>query len=60
MLSEDKKEEAFLRKTTTNSFIYQNKKKTAIGYFDVDGNLILETYNPKTDTISFQKYIVTK
>ena len=60
ILSEDNKEEAFLRKTTTNSFIYQNKKKTAIGYFDVDGNLILETYNPKTDTISFQKYIVTK
>lgn len=60
ILSEDSKEEAFLRKTTTNSFIYQNKKKTAIGYFDVDGNLILETYNPKTDTISFQKYIVTK
>ena len=60
ILSDDKKNQAFLRKTTTNSFIYQNKKKTAIGYFDVDGNLILETYNPKTDTISFQKYIVTK
>ncbi len=60
ILSEDNKEEAFLRKTSTNSFIYHNKNKTAIGYFDVDGNLILETYNPKTDTISFQKYIVTK
>lgn len=60
ILSEDSKEEAFLRKTTTNSFIYRNKKETAIGYFDVDGNLILETYNPKTDTISFQKYVVIK
>ena len=60
ILSEDNKEEAFLRKTSTNSFIYHNKNKIAIGYFDVDGNLILETYNPKTDTISFQKYIVTK
>ena len=60
ILSEDNKEEAFLRKTSTNSFIYRNKNKIAIGYFDVEGNLILETYDPKTDTISFQKYIVTK
>ena len=60
ILSEDNKEEAFLRKTSTNSFIYHNKNKIAIGYFDVEGNLILETYDPKTDTISFQKYIVTK
>ena len=60
ILSEDNKEEAFLRKTSTNSFIYHNKNKIAMGYFDVEGNLILETYDPKTDTISFQKYIVTK
>ena len=60
ILSEDNKEEAFLRKTSTNSFIYHNKNKIAIGYFDVEGNLILETYDPKTGTISFQKYIVTK
>ena len=53
ILSEDNKEEAFLRKTSTNSFIYHNKNKIAIGYFDVEGNLILETYDPKTDTISF-------
>ena len=60
ILSEDQKEEAFLRKTTTNSFIYRNKNKTAIGYFDVEGNLILETYDPNSDTISFEKYTVSK
>lgn len=60
ILSEDKKEEAFLRKTSTNSFIYRNKNKIAIGYFDVEGNLILETYDPKTDTISYEKYNVSK
>lgn len=60
ILSEDKKEQAFLRKTSINSFIYRNKNKTAIGYFDVDGNLILETYNPKTDTVSYEKYNVSK
>ena len=60
ILSEDKKEQAFLRKTSTNSFIYRNKNKIAIGYFDLDGNLILETYNPKTDTVSYEKYNVSK
>ena len=60
ILSEDKKEEAFLRKTSTNSFIYRNKNKIAIGYFDIEGNLILETYDPKTDTVSYEKYNVSK
>lgn len=60
ILSEDNKEEAFLRKTSTNSFIYHNKNKIAIGYFDVEGNLILETYDPKTDTVSYEKYNVSK
>ena len=60
ILSEDNKEEAFLRKTSTNSFIYRNKNKIAIGYFDVEGNLILETYDPNSDTISFEKYTVSK
>ena len=60
ILSEDKKEQAFLRKTSTNSFIYRNKNKTVIGYFDIEGNLILETYNPKTDTVTYEKYNVSK
>lgn len=60
ILSDDKKNEGFLRKTTTNSFIYRNKEKIAIGYFDVDGNLILETYNSKNDSISYEKYIISK
>ena len=60
ILSEDNKEQGLLRKTSTNSFIYRNKQKTAVGYFDTEGNLILETYNPKTDTISYEKYTVTK
>ena len=60
ILSEDKKNEAFLRKTTTNSFIYRSKQKTAIGYFDTVGNLILETYDPKSDTITYEKYTVSQ
>jgi len=60
IISEDNKEEAFLRKTSTNSFIYRNKNKIAIGYFDVEGNLILETYDPNTDSITYEKYDVSK
>jgi hypothetical protein len=60
IISEDNKEEAFLRKTSTNSFIYRNKNKIAIGYFDVEGNLILETYDPNTDSITYEKYDVNK
>lgn len=60
ILSEDQTEEAFLRKTTTNSFIYRNKDKIAIGYFDVEGNLILETYDPINDSITHEKYNLTK
>jgi len=60
ILSEDKKEEAFLRKTSINSFIYSNKNRVAIGYFDVEGNLILETHDPKTDDVSYEKYIISK
>lgn len=60
ILSEDGKEKAFLRKTTTNSFIYHYKNNTAIAYFDVEGNLVLEKYNSNSDTISFEKYIPLK
>ena len=60
ILSDDKKNEAFLRKTTTNSFIYRSKEKTAVGYFDTEGNLILETYDPKSDTVTFETYTVLK
>lgn len=60
ILSADNKNEAFLRKTTTNSFIYRSKQKTAIGYFDTEGNLILETYDPKSDTITYEKYTVSQ
>lgn len=51
---------ALLRKTSTNSYIYRLKDKIAIGYFDTDGNLILETYDDKSDKVTTEKYIVIK
>jgi hypothetical protein len=60
IITDDTKKSAFLRKTSTNSFIYRNGEKSAIGYFDINGNLVLETYDPKTDSVSYETYIVEK
>jgi hypothetical protein len=47
---------AILRKTSNNNYIYKTKNNTSFGYFDADGNLILETYNDKTDKVTVTKY----
>jgi len=46
-----------LRKTSNNNYIYRTKDRTSIGYFDNDGNLILETYDDKTDKITVETYL---
>ena len=51
---------ALLRKTSTNSYIYRIKEKIAIGYFDTNGNLIIETYDDKSDKVTIQKFAVVK
>lgn len=60
LVSENNKNIGKIRKTTTNSFIFVGKDKTAIAYFDTNGNLVLESYNPKTDTVTFETYTVFK
>lgn len=60
MMSDNSKSSSFLRKTSTNSYIFTSGNKTAIGYFDVNGNLVLESYNPKTDQVTFETYTVVK
>ena len=49
-----------LRRTSTNSYIYVNEGKDAVSYFDVGGNLIIESYNDKTDAVEFKKYVIIK
>ncbi|WP_339888637.1 hypothetical protein [uncultured Flavobacterium sp.] len=49
-----------LRKTSNNNYIYIEKKKVSVGYFDNEGNLILETYDPKNDVLIINKYIMVK
>ena len=60
MYSEGMKKPALLRKTSTNSYIFRGKDRTAVGYFDVDGNLVIETYDDKSDKVSIEKYTVVK
>ncbi len=47
---------ALLRRTSTNSYIYRTKDKTAVSYFDSNGNLVVETYDDKSDKVSIQTY----
>lgn len=49
-----------LRKTSNNNYIYVEDNKVSMGHFDSDGNLILETYDSKNDTIIVNKYIMVK
>ncbi len=49
-----------LRKTSTNSYIYVNEGKVSVSYFDTYGNLIVETYNDKTDAVEYKKYELVK
>src|SRR5690606_38840223 len=42
--NEKGKREALLRRAGNNSYIYRTKDKTSIGYFDTNGNFVLETY----------------
>ena len=58
-LPEDK-HNAVLRKTSNNNYIYYSKNKYALGYFDADGNFILETYNTKSDKVTVEKYTIAK
>lgn len=51
---------ALLRKTSTNSYIFRSESKTAIGYFDINGDLIIEIYDDKSDKVSIEKYRTIK
>ena len=58
--SDDNKRMGLLRKTSTNSFLYRSNGQTSVGYFDMNGNLILETYDDKLDRVNVQTYIPLK
>ncbi|MGZ9733871.1 hypothetical protein [Flavobacterium sp. GNP002] len=51
---------AVLRKTSNNNYIYSSKNKTSYGYFDANGNLVLESYDAKTDKITVETFVIIK
>ena len=46
-----------LRATTTNSYIYRGPNSISIGYFDVDGNMVLDTYNEDSDQVTTRTFV---
>lgn len=56
----DGKEKAILRKTSNNNYIYKAQSITSFGYFDSNGNLVLETYDDKTDKVTVTTYNIIK
>ena len=51
---------SYLRRTSNNNYIYKNKDKFSVGYFNADGNLVLETYDEKTDKITVEVFNLQK
>ena len=50
---------AVLRKTSINSYIYNSRNRTSVAYFDVNGNLIVESYDPKLNKIVTEKFMLS-
>jgi hypothetical protein len=59
-MTNDKGSQALLRRTTTNSYIYRSAGKTAISYFDTNGDLVVEIYDDKSDKVTIEKYTAVK
>lgn len=51
---------SLLRRTANNTYIYKNKDKFSIGHFDANGNLVLETYDDKTDKVTVEVFNLQK
>ena len=56
----DGKKMGFLRKTSNNSYIFKANNKFSIAYFDTNGNLIMDTYDDKTDRVTTEIYTIMK
>lgn len=54
--SDELKKPALLRMTSTNSYIYRSKDRTSVGYFDTNGDFVLESYDDKSDKVTIEKF----
>lgn len=60
VISHGEMKPALLRRTSTNSYIYKSENKIAIGYFDTEGNLVVEMYNDQSDIVDIEKFKLIK
>jgi hypothetical protein len=60
MTSSNNSKPTYLRRTSTNNYIYKNNDKFSVGYFDANGNLVLETYDEKMDKMTVEVYSLQK
>ncbi|MEZ4787450.1 MAG: hypothetical protein R2790_06130 [Flavobacterium haoranii] len=49
-----------MRKTSDNHYIFVNKGATSIAHFDAEGNLVIDTYDKKSDSIITTIYTSAK
>lgn len=54
----DNKKIGLLRATSTNSYIFRGEKSISIGYFDVDGNMVLDTYDDNSDKVTTRTFVL--
>lgn len=45
-----------LRKTSNNNYIYTTGTTTSVGYFDGNGNFVVETYDKSSDGVTVETY----
>jgi hypothetical protein len=46
-----------LRATTNNSYIFKGKNSISVGYFDVNGNLVMDTYDETSDMVTTRTFV---
>ena len=52
----DKSDYGVLRRTSNNNYIYKSKDRISVGYFDGNGNFVVESYDDKTDGVTVETY----
>jgi hypothetical protein len=58
LMDQGGKKAGLLRQMSSpNTYIFRTKDKTSVGHFDSNGNLVLETYDDKTDKITVETFM---
>ncbi|HEX8561425.1 MAG TPA: hypothetical protein VF676_00470 [Flavobacterium sp.] len=56
MMTDNNQKAGVLRPLSNNTYIYRNGDRTSVGSFDADGNLILQSYDDKTDKVTTEMF----